>query len=40
MKSIAVKAAVSAVFAALSAGALADEIHVAVAANFTAPAKD
>ena len=40
MKSIAVKAAVSAVFAALSTGALADEIHVAVAANFTAPAKD
>lgn len=40
MKSIAVKAAVSAVFAALSAGALADEIHVAVAANFTGPAKD
>ncbi len=40
MKSIAFKAAVAAVLAAVASGAMADEIHVAVAANFTAPAKD
>lgn len=35
-----IKVAAAAVCAALSMGAFADEIHVAVAANFTAPAKD
>ncbi len=40
MKSIAFKAAAAAVLAAVASGAMADEIHVAVAANFTAPAKD
>ena len=40
MKAIVLKAAAAAVGMALATGALADEIHVAVAANFTAPAKD
>ena len=40
MKSFAFKAAAAAVIAAVSCSALADEIHVAVAANFTAPSKD
>lgn len=35
-----VKAAVAAVFCAAAAASFADEIHVAVAANFTAPAKE
>ena len=35
-----VKVAVAAVFCAAAAASFADEIHVAVAANFTAPAKE
>ena len=35
-----VKAAVAAVFCAAAAASFADEIHVAVAANFTALAKE